>query len=92
MSDFTLGQDLSSGELEVELNECDPLIFAALSEGIQSLTPVQKEVLPHGLAGSDILAKAKTGTGKTLAFLIPTVERLLRLSKLIETSSVSVCV
>jgi ATP-dependent RNA helicase RhlE len=40
-------------------------------------TPVQAASLPHGLAGKDVLATAQTGTGKTLAFLIPVIERLL---------------
>jgi len=46
--------------------------------GVTALTPIQEGVLPHCLAGSDVLAKAKTGTGKTFAFLVPTVERILR--------------
>jgi ATP-dependent RNA helicase MSS116, mitochondrial len=41
------------------------------------LTPVQEKTLPSILQGHDCLARAKTGTGKTLAFLIPTVEKLL---------------
>src|ERR1700691_2612246 len=41
-------------------------------------TPVQAETIPHALAGLDVLATAQTGTGKTLAFLIPIVEQLLR--------------
>ena len=49
----------------------------ALSDaGVKELTPVQSECLPHCLAGIDVLAKAKTGTGKTFAFLVPTFERL----------------
>lgn len=43
-------------------------------------TPVQEACIPHALKGSDILATAQTGTGKTLAFLIPTIESLLRSS------------
>lgn len=39
-------------------------------------TKVQKDSLPPCLAGSDVLAKAKTGTGKTLAFLVPVIEML----------------
>jgi len=50
---------------------------ALAAAGITSLTPVQAATLPHLLAGKDCLAKAKTGTGKTMAFLIPTVQRLL---------------
>ena len=45
--------------------------------GYTSLTPVQEASLPLILSGVDLLAKAKTGTGKTLAFLVPTIEALL---------------
>jgi hypothetical protein len=45
--------------------------------GYTSLTPVQEASLPIILSGVDVLAKAKTGTGKTLAFLVPTIEALL---------------
>ena len=38
--------------------------------------PIQAQVLPDALAGRDILAKAPTGSGKTLSFAIPIVERL----------------
>jgi ATP-dependent RNA helicase RhlE len=40
-------------------------------------TPVQAAAIPQALAGQDVLATAQTGTGKTLAFLIPVIERLL---------------
>jgi len=40
-------------------------------------TPIQAATIPQGLAGKDVLATAQTGTGKTLAFLIPVIERLL---------------
>ncbi len=40
-------------------------------------TPVQAAAIPHALEGKDVLATAQTGTGKTLAFLIPIMERLL---------------
>jgi ATP-dependent RNA helicase RhlE len=41
-------------------------------------TPVQAQALPPALDGKDVLATAQTGTGKTLAFLIPIVEMLMR--------------
>ena len=43
----------------------------------QTLTKVQAETLPLALQGIDLIAKARTGTGKTVAFLLPTIERLL---------------
>ena len=56
----------------------EPLVRALQEAGVVALTPIQVAALPHCLAGADLLAHAKTGTGKTLAFLIPTVERVLR--------------
>ena len=41
-------------------------------------TPIQAGAIPPALAGSDVLATAQTGTGKTLAFLIPAIEMLRR--------------
>ena len=39
-------------------------------------TPVQAAAIPHALGGADVIATAQTGTGKTLAFLIPVAEKL----------------
>jgi ATP-dependent RNA helicase RhlE len=41
-------------------------------------TPVQAAAIPQALEGKDVLATAQTGTGKTLAFLIPVMEKLLK--------------
>jgi ATP-dependent RNA helicase RhlE len=41
-------------------------------------TPVQAAAIPQALEGKDVLATAQTGTGKTLAFLIPVIEKLVR--------------
>ena len=48
------------------------------SAGFSTPTPVQAAAIPQALAGQDVLATAQTGTGKTLAFLIPIMERLLQ--------------
>jgi len=48
------------------------------SAGFLTPTPVQAAAVPHALAGKDVLATAQTGTGKTLAFLIPVMEDLLK--------------
>ena len=42
-------------------------------------TPIQKQAIPAGVEGKDVLGIAQTGTGKTLAFGIPLVQRLLQL-------------
>ena len=43
-------------------------------------TPVQAQAIPAALTGADVIASARTGTGKTLAFLLPVIERLLKAS------------
>ena len=44
--------------------------------GIITPTPVQEQAMPPLLAGKDVLAQAQTGTGKTLAYLLPLLEKL----------------
>lgn len=44
---------------------------------LATMTPVQAETLPYTLTGSDVLAQAKTGTGKTIAFLLPAIQKLI---------------
>ena len=46
--------------------------------GFSTPTPVQAAAIPHALEGKDVLATAQTGTGKTLAFLVPIIEDLLK--------------
>ncbi|CAE7075520.1 unnamed protein product [Rhizoctonia solani] len=55
-------------------------------------TEVQAKTLGHILAGKDVLARAKTGTGKTLAFLIPAIETLRRVGQLSATGVASVLI
>ena len=43
----------------------------------ETATPVQEKVIPPILEGRDIIASAQTGTGKTAAFLLPVMNRLL---------------
>ncbi|GKZ39297.1 hypothetical protein AbraIFM66950_012241 [Aspergillus brasiliensis] len=44
---------------------------------IETMTDVQAKTIRETLSGDDVLAQAKTGTGKTLAFLIPVIQRLV---------------
>lgn len=54
-------------------------IVSALSEqGYETPTPIQLAAIPKALAGHDLLAAAQTGTGKTAAFMLPSLERLKR--------------
>jgi ATP-dependent RNA helicase RhlE len=50
---------------------------ALLDRGFETTTPIQSAVYPGVLDGSDLVACAQTGTGKTLAFLLPLMQRLL---------------
>ena len=54
-----------------------PVAAAAAAQGYHTPTPVQTLVIPPTLEGSDILGGAPTGTGKTAAFLLPILARLL---------------
>ena len=53
-----------------------PLVGALTAAGIHTPFPIQAAVLPDALAGSDILGRGRTGSGKTLGFSIPLVARL----------------
>jgi ATP-dependent RNA helicase RhlE len=55
-----------------------PDILRALDElGYAAPTPIQEQVIPLALTGGDILGAAQTGTGKTAAFALPLIQRLL---------------
>ena len=51
-------------------------LCAVTALGYQEPTPVQEQVIPHVLAGRDVLVAAQTGTGKTASFLLPALQRV----------------
>eukprot|EP00056_Hartaetosiga_gracilis_P000395 m.38153 g.38153 ORF g.38153 m.38153 type:complete len:784 (+) comp10186_c0_seq1:28-2379(+) len=55
---------------------CRPLLVALTNMGISKPSPIQAATLPTALAGKDMCACAPTGSGKTAAFLLPTLQRL----------------
>ena len=55
-----------------------PKLVARLNDmGITDPTPIQKQAIPHALNGRDVMGLAQTGTGKTAAFGVPLVARML---------------
>ncbi|MCJ1236392.1 DExD/H-box ATP-dependent RNA helicase dhh1 [Varicellaria rhodocarpa] len=52
------------------------LMVGIFEAGFERPSPIQEETIPVALTGRDILARAKNGTGKTAAFVIPTLERI----------------
>lgn len=56
-----------------------PQINAGIRDlGYHAPTPIQEQVIPHALAGRDVIGIAQTGTGKTAAFVLPMLQRLMR--------------
>ncbi|CAN1309259.1 DEAD-box ATP-dependent RNA helicase 31 [Linum perenne] len=56
-----------------------PLTLKAIKDaGYENMTVVQAATLPVILKGKDVLAKARTGTGKTVAFLLPSIEVIVK--------------
>jgi len=58
------------------LNLIEPLLKAVIAKGYTTPTPIQEQAIPAILDGRDILGCAQTGTGKTAAFAIPTLQLL----------------
>src|SRR5262245_41851490 len=61
-----------------DLGLAEPLLRAVRAEGYQAPTPIQAQAIAPVLAGRDLLGCAQTGTGKTAAFALPTLDRLAR--------------
>lgn len=61
-----------------ELNLNDELQDAVKREGFTKATPVQSEAIPACIEGRDIIATAGTGTGKTAAFALPLIQKLMQ--------------
>ncbi|KIN72830.1 putative ATP-dependent RNA helicase [Sulfitobacter guttiformis KCTC 32187] len=67
MSDFDM-MDLPSS-----------LVKRLAAMGLKDPTPIQKQAIPHGLNGRDVMGLAQTGTGKTAAFGIPLIAQMLQM-------------
>src|ERR1700741_3730699 len=60
------------------LQLAEPLARAVADMGYETMTPIQEQAIPVVLAGKDVMGAAQTGTGKTAAFSLPLLQRLLK--------------
>ncbi|CAG0962535.1 ATP-dependent RNA helicase RhlE [Methylophilaceae bacterium] len=73
--------EVNPEQTSFESLELAPEILKALSEfGYTTPTPIQAQAIPVVLAGRDLMAGAQTGTGKTAAFALPLLQKLLPLA------------
>lgn len=68
--------DLSSTPTFRQLNLSEPVLKVLDDVGYEAPTPIQAQIIPHVLAGRDVLGQAQTGTGKTGAFALPLLSRI----------------
>ncbi|XP_063056911.1 probable ATP-dependent RNA helicase DDX59 isoform X1 [Engraulis encrasicolus] len=74
----TAGQAVARPIIEFAHCQFPPVLSSNLNKaGYEAPTPVQMQMLPVALGGRDVLASADTGSGKTVAFLLPLVVRAL---------------
>lgn len=79
-----LPEPIDTAEVELpkqtfsELKVRDDIVASLLEAGIEYPFPIQALTLPVALGGNDIIGQAKTGTGKTLGFGIPALQRVIR--------------
>ena len=64
-----------------DLGLSPPLIAALAAKNYTQPTPIQAQAIPPVLAGRDLVGIAQTGTGKTAAFMLPTLDRLVAASR-----------
>ncbi len=73
------GQNEISASETFETFAISPLLLQNIrTKGYTQPTPIQAQAIPHILAGKDVIGIANTGTGKTAAFLIPLIHKVLK--------------
>ena len=60
------------------LGLAEPISRAVSEMGYASMTPIQAQAIPVVLTGKDVMGAAQTGTGKTAAFSLPLLQKLMR--------------
>src|SRR5687768_5756261 len=64
-----------------DLGLSQPVLAALASKNYTVPTPIQAQAIPTVLSGRDLLGIAQTGTGKTAAFMLPSIDRLVASGK-----------
>ena len=64
-----------------DLGLSDELLRAVTEAGYDTPTPIQAQAIPPVLEGRDLMGIAQTGTGKTAAFMLPSIDRLREADK-----------
>jgi ATP-dependent RNA helicase DDX27 len=85
-----LNVDVAEVHSFADMNLSRPLLRAVNDLGFVQPTPIQQQVVPIGLLGRDVCGSAVTGSGKTAAFMLPILERLLYRSKRVTATRVLV--
>jgi len=62
----------------VDFTFADEIKSNIVAKGYETPTPIQDQAIPHILDGQDVVGIANTGTGKTAAFLLPLIDKILR--------------
>ena len=74
-------EETSETEMDSKLAEVEAMLDARIARAIKDmgftkLSPIQEQAIPYLLEGEDIIGQAQTGTGKTAAFGIPTIQKI----------------
>lgn len=73
-SEFHMKYKINFADLPISINTLRGLN----NRGFTKMTEVQRCAIPHALAGRDLLVSSRTGSGKTIAYLVPLIEKLYR--------------
>jgi ATP-dependent RNA helicase DDX27 len=83
-------QSIKTGSSFQAMSLSRPILKGLSAVGFSEPTPIQAKTIPIGLLGKDVVGGAVTGSGKTAAFIIPILERLLYRPKKVPTTRVAV--
>lgn len=83
------GSDFTKRSFQ-EFSLSRPILRGLASVGFTTATPIQRKTIPVALLGKDIVGSAVTGSGKTAAFVVPILERLLFRPRKVPTSRVAI--